>query len=222
MSYKICHMSLTAIAFIFITSFLVGLSGALSPGPVLVATITEASKRGFVAGPLIVFGHAVLELILILSLVFGLGEFLSKTPVAGVIGVLGGIFLIYFGAKLIGDVYKERISLDLEKTEKIEKKNPVLVGILTSISNPYWFLWWATVGAYYIFLAMGEGSLGIAAFYTGHISSDLGWYSLVAFAIAHGRSFFSEKIYIGLILFCGLFLVLLGFYFLYSGINFLI
>ncbi|MFQ5892554.1 MAG: LysE family transporter, partial [Candidatus Methanofastidiosia archaeon] len=84
MSYKICHMSLTAIAFIVITSFLVGLSGALSPGPVLVATITEASKRGFVAGPLIVFGHAVLELILILSLVFGLGEFLSKTLIAGV------------------------------------------------------------------------------------------------------------------------------------------
>ena len=47
---------------IFISSFIIGFSGALTPGPVLSVTIVESSRRGFLAGPLITLGHGLAEL----------------------------------------------------------------------------------------------------------------------------------------------------------------
>ena len=66
------------ISALFITAFLIGLSGAMMPGPLLTVTIAESIKRGFIAGPLIMLGHAVLEFSLIIALVAGLSAFLSK------------------------------------------------------------------------------------------------------------------------------------------------
>ncbi len=98
---------------------------------------------------------------------------------------------------------------------------PVVAGALVSISNPYWVLWWATVGVSYVALALRQGPLGLGSFYVGHILADLSWYSLVAFVITAGRSLLSQPVYRGILLICGLFLIALSVYFIYSGFNFL-
>ena len=72
-----------SLAGIFITSFLVGLSGALMPGPVLTVTISQVASRGFLAGPLIVLGHGILELSLVAAVTLGLGRFITAEPVIG-------------------------------------------------------------------------------------------------------------------------------------------
>jgi threonine/homoserine/homoserine lactone efflux protein len=82
---------------IFFTSFLVGLSGALMPGPVLVVTVSHATRRGFIAGPLIVLGHALLELALVVGISLGLGQYLVLEPVSGVLGIVGGVVLAWMG-----------------------------------------------------------------------------------------------------------------------------
>ena len=46
----------------------------MMPGPLLTVTISEAARRGPLAGPLLVAGHAVLEGALVALLFFGLGE----------------------------------------------------------------------------------------------------------------------------------------------------
>jgi hypothetical protein len=63
---------------------------------------------------------------------------------------------------------------------------------------------------------------GVAAFFTGHILADLGWYALISFGVAKGRNYLSDRLYRGLIMGCAGFLVLFSCYFFYSGIEKLI
>lgn len=97
--------------------------------------------------------------------------------------------------------------------------HPVLAGIFISLSNPYWSLWWATVGLGYITISLKQGSLGLVTFFTGHILSDLVWYSFVAAMIAGGRRFLKPVVYQGTLVICGLFLIGLGGYFIFWGIT---
>jgi threonine/homoserine/homoserine lactone efflux protein len=97
--------------------------------------------------------------------------------------------------------------------------HPVAGGILISLANPYWSLWWLTIGLGYLSLALKSGSAGIVTFFSGHILADLGWYSLVAAAICGGRRVLNDSVFRILILGCGVFLLALGAYFIYLGIR---
>jgi len=235
---------------IFTTSFMVGFSGAMMPGPLLTVTIGETARRGFIAGPLIVLGHGILELILVIGLVAGLSIYLTQAAVFYWIAVIGGAFLIYMGYGMTRDAWTGKVSLSLHakaaqdtelpmaadlmgspsvnnmevcENKTVDKKNessihPVMAGIFISVANPYFTIWWATIGLSYITLSLKSGTPGIASFFSGHIMADLVWYSLVAAAIAGGRKFLSDRLYKGILITCGIFLVGLGAYFLYIGI----
>ena len=70
-----------ALVTIFCTSFVLALSGALMPGPLLTVTVSESSRRGMSTGPLMIFGHGLLELALIVALVSGLAPILARDDV---------------------------------------------------------------------------------------------------------------------------------------------
>ncbi|GFN24027.1 LysE family transporter [Thermanaeromonas sp. C210] len=213
---------------IFLTAFTVGLSGAMMPGPLLTVTIGEAARRGFLAGPLLVLGHGILEGVLVVALAMGLGSFFAMDTVARVIAMIGGVFLIYMGWGIFRDAWYHRVTLNVdpaqadnpEETSSSPRKymNLVLAGVLVSLSNPYWTLWWATVGLGYIVLSLKQGVPGLVSFFSGHILSDLAWYSLVAVAVAKGRHWVTPVIYRGILLVCGLFLIFLGGSFTFWGV----
>lgn len=180
-----------SLAFLFGSAFIIGLSGAMMPGPMLTATIADAMRRGFWAGPLIVLGHAALELTLLTAMAAGLAPWLRSGLFLGILGVGGGLLLLRMAAGLARDA--RTIAGTLSATDW---KNPpaapgrlrsVTDGVLLSLSNPYWTLWWATIGLNYMGIAARRGLPGFAAFYTGHILSDLVWFSLVATAVSAGR-----------------------------------
>ncbi|TEU15302.1 MAG: lysine transporter LysE [Anaerolineales bacterium] len=213
---------MTKLAAIFTTSLMVGFSGTLMPGPLLTVTINQSAQRGFWQGPLLILGHAIAELALVLALTAGLSHLLKRKAVAGIIGLLGGAFLLWMGLDIARSVWCGTVSLSLAGVERSGAQvGPVVTGVLVSVSNPHWVLWWATVGVSYVALALRQGPLGLGSFYVGHILADLSWYSLVAFVITAGRSLLSQPIYQGILLFCGLFLIALSIYFIYSGLNFL-
>ncbi len=205
---------------LFVTAFLVGLSGAMMPGPLLTVTIAESVRRGFIAGPLIILGHAVLELALILALIAGLSVFLSNITVSSTIALLGGIVLIYLGLTMSRDALRGNISLgDINKNEVGTTKkglHPVLAGAVISLANPFWSIWWATVGLTYLTMSLESGRIGLASFFSGHILADLVWYTLVAAVVAGGKKFISPPVYKYIIVVCGIFLLVLGLYFIYS------
>ncbi|OQW96349.1 MAG: hypothetical protein BWK77_05170 [Verrucomicrobia bacterium A1] len=211
---------MNGLLFLFGSAFVVALSGALMPGPVLTATISEVLKRGFRAGPLIIVGHAILEITLLVLVIAGLGPWIVREDVKSWLGVGGGVLLIAMGAQM---AWTAQVAADDALQRKADPRSavrgPVLTGILMSLSNPYWALWWATIGLNYVALALKSGFLGLASFYSGHIMADLAWYSAVSAAVASGRKLCPRAAYIVLIMACGLALVALGAYFLSDGLG---
>jgi len=205
------------------TWWLVGFTGVMMPGPVSTMTITESTRRGFWAGPLITAGHALAELAMVLALALGIGEALQHDWLVGAIGSLGGLFLLWMGFDIARTAWLGRVSLDGQRatTAQGSRQSPVVTGLLVSVMNPYWLLWWATVATGYLLLFVKFGVLGIVVFYLTHISTDLLWNSLLSFVVASGRRILSDRVYRGILVVCGLFLMALSVYFISSGVSFL-
>jgi threonine/homoserine/homoserine lactone efflux protein len=201
---------------IFCTSFILALSGALMPGPLLTVTVSESSRRGAHVGPMMIFGHSLLELALVIALLSGLAPFLVRDDVFIFISLGGGAVLLWMGTTMLRSLPQ----LSLVTTAGGEKsRNLLLTGIVLSAANPYWLIWWASIGLGYIMYSMKFGLLGVAAFFFGHILADLAWYCLISFGIAKGRRFFSDKLYRRMIGTCAVFLLLFSCWFLYGGID---
>lgn len=191
---------------LFIVSFTIALSGALMPGPLLAAVIYESTRHGFKTGPLFILGHAVLEMLMIAVILFGFSHFLSNPLTLRMIAILGSIILFCFGLSMI--VSLPRLTLSQAGTPT-KPANLVWLGITMSLTNPYWTIWWLTIGLGLVLTAHQQGLLAIIVFFAGHISADLGWYSLVSLMVHKGRRFISDRIYRGMVLGCAL--VLIGF-----------
>ncbi|TWH44936.1 LysE family transporter [Sporomusa sp. KB1] len=209
---------------LFTTAFLVGLSGAMMPGPMLTVTISETPRRGFWVGPQIVLGHTIVELLLVVCLAGGLTYYIQQSIVTGGIGLIGGLVLLWFGWGIYISAKNREVSLGFselgnssERTMERQSMRPWISGIILSLTNPYWSLWWATVGVSYVVVAMSLGTIGLITFFAGHILSDLAWFSLVSFIIHTGRSFISDRLYQGVLMICAAFLILLGCWFSYDG-----
>ncbi len=232
-------MSATALAAIFGTSFLVSLTGALSPGPLTTLAVREGVQRGFRAGPALALGHGAIELALVIGLAFGLNRLLDQNAVAVAISLLGGLFLLWLGSRIIRTTLRQELVIapagaadGPSATVTLgAQPEPVslaglgalaLAGVAVSVTNPFWVLWWATVGAAYIVQALDYGAAGVASFYGAHFLTDLGWLSLVAFILANGRRIMNRWAYRGLLLACGLFLLGLAGWFLASGLGYIL
>lgn len=205
------------------TWWLVGFTGVMMPGPISAMTLTESARRGFWAGPLITAGHALAELAVVLALALGVGEALQHNWLVGAIGFFGGLFLLWMGFDIARTAWLGRVTLDgpPATTAQGSRQSPVVTGVLASVVNPYWFLWWGTVGTGYLLLFVKFGILGIVVFYLAHISTDLLWNSLLSFVVASGRRILSDRGYRGILVACGLFLMALSVYFIGSGVSFL-
>ena len=201
-----------------LTSFGVGLSGALVPGPMLTVTISDSVKKGFKAGPLIVLGHFLSELAVIIVILAGLGWFIGSKSAIFFIGTVGGVALIFMGYNI--SKYKNNLSDIKNGNIKVQKYGSVMGGIITSLSNPFFYIWWATIGCAFMFKGIElAGIIGLLGFIIGHWSADFSWFSIVSFFSSRGTNIMNEKIYKSVMMICGTFLVLLGIYFILSQAN---
>ena len=209
---------------IFTTSFVVALSGALMPGPLLAVNIMESSRRGFWAGPLVVVGHGVVELALIAAVLGGLADLLKKDVVVAIVGLPGGLFLLWMAFNMIRTAPQQSLP---QYTGTDERSNtsivrPILSGAGASLSNPYWWIWWATAGLTYLVWSQELGTLTLGLFFIGHILADLLWYSGISGIVATGRKWITNRAYHIVLLVCGTCLIGLAIYFIIGGLEFLI
>ncbi len=208
---------------IFIISFLVALTGALSPGPLLTFTIYKSlkQKRGYLASFYILLGHATIELILIIALLAGASFFFQNIIFLTLVGFIGGIFLVIFGIVAIRGVLKTDFEADLTLAENMVKGykgNSYLGGILVSLSNPFWTFWWAVIGlslmvSFNITLLM---PIEMLIFFLGHELGDIVWYLPISIFVYYGGKFLNPKIYKHVLIVCGIFMIVFGIYLAFS------
>ncbi len=182
---------------LFVTAFVTALSGALMPGPVLFVTVRHSAAGGRAAGPLVVTGHAVVEVPLMLAIVFGLGTVLRTDVFTGAVGLTGGAVLLVMSWGMLRGLPDLRLP-DLQAGRRADGPSAfsvVAAGALTSLSNPYFLIWWATVGLKFLAEAAQFALVGYAVFYAGHVLADLLWYAGVSESLHRGRRVLSDGAY---------------------------
>ncbi|NVM16081.1 MAG: LysE family transporter [Candidatus Lokiarchaeota archaeon] len=205
---------------IFITSFIIALSGALQPGPLLTFTIYKSiqQKRGYLAAIYILLGHATIELAIIIALLAGASFFFQNIIFITLVGVIGGLLLVIYGIITIREVLKT----DFEEDYTLEgiaikgyKGNSYVGGILVSLSNPFWTFWWAGTGfslmvvRLKITLLMPMETL---IFFLGHELGDVVWYLPISLFVYYGGKSLNPKIYKYVLIVSGIFMIVFGIY----------
>jgi threonine/homoserine/homoserine lactone efflux protein len=208
------------VAVIFFSSLVIAWSGAVMPGPMLAVVVAETPRQGARAGPLVVLGHAILELALLAALVIGLGPVLEREGVQAALSLAGGVMLVVTGITMVAAVTRGRVRLEWDaEGGGAGRARTVLGGVLSSLANPYWTIWWVTIGLGLLTKAYAIGAAALAAFYIGHILGDLTWYTAVSGAISAGRRWISQRSYRVMIVVAAAFLFAMAAWFLVSGLR---
>lgn len=182
---------------------LISLSGVMAPGPVTAVAIGKGSESPY-AGALVSIGHGVVELPLMIALFYGFGYLLVFPYVTAVIGFLGGVVLIIMAVGMLR-------SINWVVVGPVQVfRSSVMCGVLLTIGNPYFFVWWVTVGASLILRSAGFGVSAFFVFAVCHWLCDFAWcYFLSALSFRGGR-FFGQSFQKIVFAVCGAFLLFVG------------
>lgn len=198
-----------------VTVILLTASGALAPGPLFFVTISQGVKSGAKSGLLFSVAHTMVEFTLVMLLALGLIKVANEQIVKLVIGVAGGIVLIFFGASQIYHSFSSKLKEE-PNLGKASSRNLLLIGLAFTGLNPFFIIWWLTVGAQLILLSLEFASLvGVVFMYLCHVWMDYVWLIAVAHFAKLGINIVGFKWY-------KLLLVVFGAALIYFGMVFLI
>lgn len=182
-------------------SFMVALSGAMAPGPLLALVISQVLAQGFPAVLFVMLGHALLEIGFIVILRCGLGRLLARPRTRALLGSVGAVVLCWMGVMLLRQAGEASLATARDAAQTWYSL--VLAGIGVSLSNPYFTGWWATVGTGQMAALGLKSRRDYLLFYAGHEGGDIGWYCLVAGMLAFGKNWLTDPLYRGLLYGCG-------------------
>ena len=189
----------------------ISLSGVMAPGPVTAAAIGMGTRSRY-AGPLIAVGHGVVEFPLMILIVLGVGRILKLPTAQIVIGLAGGIFLLIMAIQML----KSLRSAEKQQAQ-VTKSAPVLAGIILSAGNPYFLLWWATIGLALATTATGIGIWAFALFAIIHWLCDLIWLSALSWASFKGSVLLGPRGMQIVLMICSAALFVFGLFFIYNA-----
>jgi threonine/homoserine/homoserine lactone efflux protein len=139
------------------------------------------------AGALIAVGHGLVEFPLMVLLFFGLGPVITIVPVRTAITLGGGLFLLLMAAGMFRSMRAR------ETVSPSGARSPLLAGVLLSIGNPYFMVWWATVGAALIIASASYGAAGFLLFAVLHWLCDFFWLYLLSALAYKGGAIMGDK-----------------------------
>jgi len=179
---------------LIVTVVVVTASGALAPGPLFFAAVAHGAKSGARGGLLFSVGHTIVEFSLVMLLALGLHNVAKDPTVNLVIGVTGGTALLVFGVLQI----RETLASKFNQPGKgwMLSKDPLRLGLLFTGLNPYFILWWLSVGVKLILDSLAFAYLaGVVLMYVAHVWMDYAWLTGVAYLAKKGTNIVGSKGY---------------------------
>lgn len=170
------------LTFLFEAVF-ISLSGVMAPGPITTVTVAKGSDSPH-AGAMVAIGHGMVEFPLMISIFYGIGYFFNLPQVKAAIAFLGGLFLLSMGLNMIRSIKQTEVTLTNQA------RSPILAGLLLSLGNPYFLVWWVTVGAALVLRSATFGMWAFVVFAFLHWLCDFFWcYFLSALSFKGGHFF---------------------------------
>lgn len=205
--------------FIFIASVVaITASGALAPGPLLFADITQGTRTGAKGGFAFSVGHTIFELSLVIILTVTLQTVSSQPLIQMAVGVIGGAALIVFGLTQITKASTSKTKFGGNKENP--SSNPLLLGTIFTGLNPYFIIWWLTVGMTLIVTALNLASFaGVLIMYVSHVWMDYVWLISWAYFARKGTALIGREGYRILMVIFGGILVAFGLFFVASAFS---
>ncbi len=197
---------------VLLSVVVISFTGVMMPGPMFAVTLTKSFRSPW-AGAKIALGHAVIEVPLILLIYFGFARFFENSVVQLVLSILGGGMVIWLGISMF------RARTEVVTGGKDLPYGAFTAGILTSGFNPFFLLWWATIGSLLVMRFLEFGIAGLSVFIVVHWLCDLAWLSFVSVVVYKTHSLWGRGVQE--IVFIGSSLLLAGFgtWFIVSGIQ---
>ena len=193
-----------------LTVITISVSGVMSPGPLFAANIAYGTRAGWKTGIKMACGHTIIELPLVILLGIGAISFTAFPQFRTYISTLGAISLFVFAGLQI------KTTLGNTNSTSLPKHGPFFIGILLSALNPFFLIWWITIGFKLISDALLLYSfVGIGIMFGFHIWMDYAWLGTVGFLSSRGKKILTAKNY-------KIFMTVLSGALVYFGIIFLV
>lgn len=204
------------VLFFLIKAVAISLSGVMAPGPMTAAAIAMGARNRF-AGALIAVGHGIIEFPLMVLITLGMATILESATTKIVIGLGGGVFLLFMGIQMLRGLRSAE-----QQEVKVTKSRPIVAGIVLSGGNPFFFVWWASVGLNLAITATGFGIWAFALFAVIHWLCDFVWFSVLSWASFKGSVLLGPRRRSKILLVCSLALLGFGVLFIYHATGTLI
>jgi len=175
---------------------LISLSGVMAPGPVTAATLGKGSRTRH-AGALIAVGHGFVEVPVMVAVLLGVRWLVDVPYVRLGVSVLGALFLIVMAIGMFRSLREPEIS------PMRSVGSPLTAGVLLTLGNPYFFVWWATIGAALVLRSVDFGVWGFVALAASHWLCDFVWNYVLSALSFKGGQFFGKRFQKAVFLVCG-------------------
>lgn len=203
-----------------ITVVVVTASGALAPGPLFFGLLVQGSKEGARSGFFCAIGHTLVEFPLVMALAFGLLAVAAQPAIEFAIGLAGGIGLIGFGVFQIYQTIKSKPAPVETNETKSRRTSSLVLGLALTGLNPYFILWWLTIGSVMIVEALAFAAIvGVLIMYVSHVWMDYAFLTAIAHMAKKGKSVVGSRYYKLALIAFGLILVYFGITFVRGAIG---
>ncbi len=190
---------------------IISASGVMSPGPLFAANVMYGLREGKISGLKMAVGHTIVEFPLIFFLGIGIFSIESAPEIRTIITILGAAGLFGFAALQIRSVTRKGFNVETKSSS-----GPFVAGILLSALNPFFIIWWLTIGLVLISESIQIfGIVGIGILFVFHIWMDYVWLFTIAAFSSRAKNYLSKKNF--KIIIIGLSVILI-----YFGIDFLL